>query len=115
MKLMKPIFNKYRQSRQTTFEKIVAILISAYVIAFVIACNVNLDILVYAAFGTYVIIGMISFIRPKILFDVLIKENEDYLVRNQKKIPLIKAGFRYGGFMMAVIGVALNYVFIVYY
>jgi len=49
------------------------------------------------------------------LFEVLKKENEEYLVRNQRKIPLIKAGLRYGGFTLAVMGIALTYVFIVIY
>jgi hypothetical protein len=81
----------------------------------VIGCNVNLDLIVYATFGCYVIIGLTSFIRPKILFEVLKKENEDFLVRNQRLIPYIKAGFRWGGLALAFVGVALNYVFIVYF
>jgi len=108
---MKPIFPKSR----TTFEKIITVLIIAYLIAALIACNVNLDILVYAGFGTYVIIGLIAFIRPNIMLDVLKKENEEYLARNQKLIPYIKSGFRFGGLAMAILGAALNYVFIVYY
>lgn len=99
----------------TTFEKIVIVLVIAYLIAAVVASNVNLDIFVYAGFGTYVILGLIAFVKPNILFEVLKKENEDYLVRNQRKIPLIKAGIRYGGFALAVLGGALNYIFIVYY
>lgn len=108
---MKPIFHKSR----TTFEKIITVLILAYFIAVTVACNINLDIFVYAGFGTYVIIGLIAFVKPNIMFEVLKKENEEYLVRNQRKIPLIKAGFRYGGFALALMGAALNYVFIVYY
>lgn len=108
---MKPVFSKTR----TTFEKIITILIFLYVIAIIVASNYNLDIFVYAAFGTYIIIGLISFLKPDILFEVLKKENEEYLVRNQRKIPLIKAGFRYGGLALAVLGGALNYVFIVLY
>lgn len=108
---MKHIFDKSR----TTFEKIFFILVIGYLIAAPVASNVNLDIFVYAGFGTYVIIGLTAFLKPNILFDVLRKENEEYLVRNQKKIPLIKAGFRYGGFFLAVLGAGLNYVFIVYY
>jgi hypothetical protein len=108
---MKPIFEKSK----TTFEKIVTILMLAFLIAAVIACNINLDILVYAGFGTYIIIGLIAFMKPNIFFDVIRKEHEQYLVRNQKKIPLIKTGFRYGGFAMAAMGAALTYIFIVYY
>ncbi|RNC29804.1 MAG: hypothetical protein AWM53_00022 [Candidatus Dichloromethanomonas elyunquensis] len=99
----------------TTFEKIIGVLVVAYIIAAIIACNVNLDIFVYAGFGTYVIIGLIAFIKPGILFEVLRKENEEYLARNPKKIPLIKAGFRYGGFALSLLGCALTYVFIIYY
>lgn len=108
--MMKSFFNK-----STTFEKIITILIFVYFIAVMIGSNMNLDVYVYAGFGTYVIIGLIAFLKPNIMFDVLKKENEEYLVRNQRKIPLIKAGFRYGGFTLAVLGVALNYIFIVYY
>lgn len=108
---MKPVFDRTR----TTFEKIFTILVLGYCIAVIIASNINLDIFVYAGFGTYVIIGLIGFLRPGIMFEVLKKEHEDYLVRNQKKIPYIKAGIRYGGFCLAVLGAALNYIFIVYY
>jgi hypothetical protein len=108
---MRPIFDKSR----TTFEKIFFSLIFCYLIAVVIACNFNLDIFVYAGFGTYVILGLLAFVRPSIMFEVLKKENEEYLVRNQKKIPLIKTGFRFGGLMLAMLGAGLNYVFIVYY
>lgn len=108
---MKPIFDKSR----TTFEKIITILIFIYFIAIMVASNINLDVYVYAGFGTYVVIGLIAFIKPNIMMEVLKKENEDYLVRNQKKIPFIKAGFRYGGFALAITGAALNYVFIVFY
>ncbi|NLI93176.1 MAG: hypothetical protein GX434_13630 [Peptococcaceae bacterium] len=100
---------------RTTFEKIIAILVIVYIIAAVIGCNFDLNILVYAGFGTYVIIGLIALIKPGIMFEVLKKENEDFLVRNQKKIPLIKAGFRFGGFALSLLGCALTYVFIVYY
>lgn len=108
---MKPVFSRSR----TTFEKILTVLIFLYVIAVIVASNINLDIFVYAAFGTYVILGMLAFFKPNILFDVLRKENEEYLVRNQRKIPLVKAGFRYGGLALAVLGIVLNYVFIVIY
>jgi membrane protease YdiL (CAAX protease family) len=108
---MRPVFHKSR----TTFEKIITILVLAYFLAVIIASNINLDIFVYAGFGTYVIIGLIAFFKPNIMFEVLKKENEEYLARNQKKIPLIKRGFRYGGFALAVMGMALTYVFIVYY
>ncbi|HHV65294.1 MAG TPA: hypothetical protein GXX46_09510 [Peptococcaceae bacterium] len=108
---MKRIFDK----SWTTFEKIFFSLIFCYLIAFIVACNLNLDILVYAGFGTYVILGLLAFFRPRIFFEVLKKENEDYLVRNQKKIPLIKAAIRYGGLILALMGAFLNYVFIVYY
>lgn len=108
---MKPVFDKSR----TTFEKIFTTIIITFLLAALIACNVNLDILVYAGFGSYVLIGLLAFLKPKLLFDVLKKENEEYLVRNQKKIPLIKAGIRYGGFTMVVMGAALTYIFIVLY
>lgn len=100
---------------RTTFEKIMLILVIAYLIAAVIACNFNLDILVYAGFGTYILIGLLALAKPGVLFDVLRKENEAYLVRNQKKIPLIKAGFRFGGLLLSVMGGVLTYVFIVCY
>lgn len=108
---MKPVFDRSK----TTFEKIVIISMFLSVAALVIASNINLDILVYAGFGTYVAIGLLAFIRPSILFEVLKKENEEYLVRNQRKIPLIKAGLRYGGFTLTVMGIALTYIFIVIY
>ena len=85
------------------------------ILALFIASNVNLDILVYAGFGSYVVIGLVAFIRPRILFEVLKKEHEQYLVRNQRKIPLIKAGIRFGGFGLAALGVSLTYIFIVIY
>jgi hypothetical protein len=61
------------------------------------------------------VIGMVSFLRPKIMLDVLKKEDEEYLVRNQRIIPYLKSGFRWGGFALSLIGAALNYIFIVYY
>lgn len=108
---MKPVFSKSR----TTFEKIVIILMFLSVAALFIASNVNLDILVYAGFGTYVAIGLVAFFKPRILFEVLKKENEEYLVRNQRKIPYIKAGIRFGGFALVTLGVTLTYIFIVIY
>lgn len=108
---MRPIFSRSR----TTFEKIFIILMVLFFIALLIASNVNLDIFVYAGFGTYVIIGLLAFIKPGILFEVLKKEHEDYLVRNQRKIPTIKAVIRLSGFTLTVLGVALTYVFIVIY
>lgn len=108
---MKPVFDRSR----TKFEKIVIILMLISVVALFVASNVNLDILVYAGFGTYLVIGLLAFIRPGIVFEVLKKEHEEYLVRNQRKIPIIKAGIRYGGFTLSVLGVALTYIFIVIY
>lgn len=108
---MKPIFSKSR----TTFEKIIIILIILFFIAVLIASNVNLDIFVYAGFGTYVAIGLLAFIKPGILFEVLKKEHEEYLVRNQRKIPVIKAGIRLTGFTLTLLGAALTYIFIVIY
>ena len=108
---MKPVFDRSR----TKFEKIVIILMVISVAALFVASNVNLDILVYAGFGTYVAIGLLAFLKPAMLFEVLIKEHEEYLVRNQRKIPLIKAGIRYGGFTLSILGVALTYIFIVIY
>lgn len=108
---MKPIFDKSR----TLFEKIFMILVVLSIIAFFFGSNVNLDILVYIGFGAYVIIGLFAFVLPGRMLDVLKKENEDYLVRNQKKIPLIKAGFRCGGFALAALGGVLGYVFTVFY
>jgi len=91
------------------------IVVLLYGIVAIIGCNVDLDLIVYATFGSYVILGLVSFLRPKLLFEVLKKENEEFLVRNQKLIPYIKSGFRWGGLALALIGVALNYVFIVYF
>ncbi|NLM21493.1 MAG: hypothetical protein GX207_07075 [Peptococcaceae bacterium] len=108
---MRAIFDKSR----TLFEKILIIVVLIYGIVAVIGCNVNLDLIVYATFGSYVLIGLTSFIRPKILFEVLKRENEDFLVRNQRLIPYIKSGFRWGGLALALVGLALNYVFIVYF
>ena len=108
---MKPVFDRSR----TTFEKIVTILVIVYCLTAIFASGINPDVIVYGGFGTYVIIGLISFIRPKIMIDVLKKEDEDYLVRNQRKIPRLKNLFRLGGFTLAVIGAALNYIFVVYY
>jgi len=86
-----------------------------FFIASVIASNINLNIFVYAGFGSYIILGLLAFLRPNLVFEVLRKENEEYLVRNQRKIPLIKAGIRYGGFAIAVSGVVLNYIFVYFY
>ena len=108
---MKPVFDRSR----TKFEKIVIILMLISVVALFVASNINLDILVYAGFGTYVVIGLLAFIKPSMLFEVMKKEHEEYLVRNQRKIPLIKAGIRYGGFTLTVLGVSLTYIFIVIY
>lgn len=108
---MKPIFERSR----TLFEKIFLTLVVLSVIAFFFGSDVNLDIIVYTGFGAYVIIGLFAFVLPGKMMDVLKKENEDYLVRNQKKIPLIKAGFRFGGFALAALGGALGYIFTVFY
>lgn len=108
---MKRVFDRSR----TLFEKIFISSIFVYLIAVVIACNVNLDIFVYAGFGVYIILGLIIFIRPKYLFDAVKKENEDFLVRNQRKLPLLMTAFRLAGFTLVVMGAALGYVFIVYY
>lgn len=108
---MRPVFDKSR----TTFEKIFVMLIFAYFVAALVGSNVNLDIYVYAGFGSYVFIGLLAFFKPKLLFDVIRKENEEYLVRNQRKIPKIKAGIRYGGFALAMLGLSLNYIFIMFY
>lgn len=105
---MKQIFG----NKKTAFEKVFLFLIILFLIASVIASNVNLDILVYAGFGSYVVLGLLAFFRPNLVFEVLKRENEDYLVRNQRKIPLIKAGIRYGGFAIAVFGVVLNFIFV---
>ncbi|UWG96208.1 hypothetical protein LPY66_15055 [Dehalobacter sp. DCM] len=108
---MKPIFERSR----TLFEKIFFTLVVLTVIAFFFGSNLNLDILVYVGFGAYVIIGLFAFILPGKMMDVLKKENEDFLVRNQKKIPLIKAGFRCFGFALAVLGGVLGYIFTVHF
>ena len=106
---MKRVFNKSR----TMFEKIFIWMIILSVVALFIASNVNLDILVYAGFGTYVVLGLLAFFRPRLLFEIILREHEEYLVRNQRKIPLIKSAIRLGGFTLAVMGVALTYIFIV--
>ena len=108
---MKTIFHQSR----TTFEKIFFSVIVLYLVITIIGCNVNLDMIVYASFGSYVILGLLSFLRPKMMMDVLKKEDEEFLVRNQKLIPSLKKGFRWGGLFLIVTGVLLNYIFIVYY
>jgi len=112
---MKSFLNKTPNKSRTVFEKIIFILVVGCIAAFIAASRLNLDIFVYAACGTYIIIGLIAFFRPKLVFDVLKKENEDYLVRNQRKIPSIKRAFRYAGVALALTGAALNYILIVYY
>jgi membrane protease YdiL (CAAX protease family) len=102
---VRPIFKRGR----TAFEKIVFCLAFLYVPAYILASNIDLDILVYASFGTYVIVGLIALFKPKLLMEVLKKENEDYLVRNQRKIPYLKIGFRLLGLALIIIGVSLNY------
>lgn len=106
---MKPIFDKSR----TLLEKIVTILIFTFFIMVILGSNINLDIIIYAGFGSYIIIGLLFFVLPSVPYAVLIREKEEYLVRNQRKIPLIKSGFRYGGFALACLGAALTYIFIV--
>ncbi|QHA00098.1 hypothetical protein [Dehalobacter restrictus] len=108
---MKPLFER----STTLFEKIFLTLVILSLIAFLVGCNVDLDILVYAGFGAYVILGLFAFMQPKKMMEVLKKENEDFLVRNQKRIPLIKTGFKFGGFTLAILGIALGYIFTVYY
>lgn len=108
---MKSLFGK----KKTAFEKVFVILILGFIIASVVASNINLNILVYAGFGSYVVLGLVAFFRPNSVFEILKREDEDYLVRNQRKIPLIKAGIRYGGFVIAVFGVVLNYIFVSFY